>query len=117
MTLALVLSVLAIVAAAVYGASLAVDWLKANGRRYATQLTASVGATAIAIATFSPVGRVMAQSELTLDFDLTPFFDALNLYLPVFIGIFAIVGGIAGAMALAKFVINAVVNAFRGGNL
>lgn len=53
----------------------------------------------------------------TLDFDLTPFFDALNTYLPIFIGLFAIVGGIAGAIALARFVINAVVKAFSGGSI
>lgn len=66
------------------------------------------------------VPAALAQGDpepVTLDFDLTPFFDALNTYLPIFIGLFAIVGGIAGAIALARFVINAVVNAFRGGSI
>lgn len=57
-----------------------------------------------------------AQSD-TITFDLSPFFTSLNQYLPIFIGMFAIIGGIAGAMALARFVIGAVVNAFRGGTI
>jgi hypothetical protein len=54
---------------------------------------------------------------LSISFDLTPFFDSLNQYLPVFIGLFAIIGGISGAMALSKYVINAVVDAFSGRGL
>jgi hypothetical protein len=52
---------------------------------------------------------------MSIEWDLQPFFDALNTYLPIFISLFAIVGGIAGAMALAKFVIGSIVTAFRGG--
>lgn len=55
-----------------------------------------------------------AQDAPTITFDLTPFFDSLNQYLPIFIGLFAIIGGIAGAMALAQFVIGKVVDAFSG---
>jgi len=72
--------------------------------------------TAFVLAVFA-VPSFAQETAPTLEFDLTPFFDSLNMYLPIFIGIFAIVGGIAGAMALAKFVINAVVNAFKGGSL
>jgi hypothetical protein len=54
---------------------------------------------------------------MSIEWDLTPFFDSLNTYLPVFIGLFAVVGGIAGAMALAKFVIGSIVQAFRGGSI
>jgi len=54
---------------------------------------------------------------VSIDWDLQPFFDSLNTYLPVFIGLFAVVGGIAGAMALSKYVIGAIVDAFRGGKL
>lgn len=54
---------------------------------------------------------------MSLEFDLQPFFDSLNTYLPIFIGLFAIVGGIAGAIALARYVINAVIGAFQGGKL
>jgi hypothetical protein len=52
---------------------------------------------------------------MSIEWDLTPFFDSLNTYLPLFIGLFAVIGGIAGAMALSKFVIGAVVDAFKGG--
>ena len=51
---------------------------------------------------------------MSLEWDLTPFFENLNTYLPMFIAVFAIVGGIAGAMALAKFVVGAIVDAFSG---
>ncbi len=54
---------------------------------------------------------------MSIDFDLTPFFDSLNTYLPIFIGLFAVIGGIAGAMALARYVIGAVVKAFSGGQI
>jgi hypothetical protein len=53
---------------------------------------------------------------VSIEWDLTPFFDSLNTYLPIFIGLFAVVGGIAGAMALSKFVIGSIVNAFKGGS-
>jgi hypothetical protein len=38
---------------------------------------------------------------MSLDIDLSPFFDQLNVYLPVFLGLFAIVGAIGGAIALS----------------
>jgi hypothetical protein len=69
----------------------------------------------VAVAMPASVGAVFAQS--TIDFDLEPFFTSLNTYLPIFIGLFAIVGGIAGAMALARYVIGAVVRAFSGGTI
>ena len=68
------------------------------------------------MAIFMIAPAAYAQST-TIQFDLSPFFTSLNQYLPIFIGLFAIVGGIAGAMALARFVIGAVVNAFRGGSI
>lgn len=52
---------------------------------------------------------------MSVSFDLQPFFDSINTYLPTFIGLFAIVGGVAGAMALAKYVIGSIVDAFSGG--
>jgi hypothetical protein len=112
---ALLLAILfTLVTAAVYGAYLTVSWLKANGRQYSAQLAAAAGAF-ISIASVAPT--YAQETTPTLTFDLTPFFDSLNTYLPIFIGLFAIVGGIAGAMALARYVINAVVNAFKGGSL
>lgn len=54
-----------------------------------------------------------AQSD-TINIDMTPFFENMNTYIPIFFGIFAIVGGIMAAMALSKLVINAVVSALSG---
>lgn len=77
--------------------------------------SAFVIAFAGAAVVFPVTPAAFAQS--TIDFDLAPFFDSLNTYLPIFIGLFAIVGGIAGAMALARYVIGAVVRAFSGGSI
>jgi hypothetical protein len=51
---------------------------------------------------------------MSLDIDLSPFFDQLNAYLPAFLGLFAVIGAIGGAIALSKMIIGAVVNAFSG---
>jgi hypothetical protein len=115
MTALMIAVLLFIVASVAYGAYLTVGWLKANGRSHVRALATSAGAFVAAVAAFAPVAPAYAQT--TLEFDLTPFFDSLNTYLPIFIGLFAIVGGIAGAMALARYVINAIVNAFKGGSL
>ena len=72
---------------------------------------------AIAMIALLSVGAPSFASGETITFDLAPFFTSLNQYLPIFIGLFAIVGGIAGAMALARYVIGAVVRAFSGGSL
>lgn len=113
---ALLLAVLfSLVGASVYGAYLSVSWLKANARQHAGKLASAASAFVGFVSVLAPVTPTYAQT--TLEFDLTPFFDSLNTYLPIFIGLFAIVGGIAGAMALARYVINAVVNAFKGGSL
>ena len=69
----------------------------------------------LAVLAFS-VAPSFAQSD-TISFDLAPFFESLNTYLPIFIGLFAVIGGIAGAMALARYVIGAVVRAFSGGSI
>jgi hypothetical protein len=108
-------AVVSVLLASIYGAFLIVGWLRVNGRQHARAIATSVGAFVAAVAAFAPVAPAYAQT--TLDFDLTPFFDSLNVYLPIFIGLFAIVGGIAGAIALARYVINAVVDAFKGGSL
>lgn len=79
----------------------------ARNRRQLTTIFAIIVAFTLAIPAF-------AQDAPTLEFDLTPFFDSLNQYLPIFIGLFAIVGGIAGAMALSKFIIGQIVAAFSG---
>ncbi len=79
----------------------------------------TIGALALltlTLASFAPGGMTFAQST-TIDFDLQPFFDSLNQYLPIFIGLFALIGGIAGAMAISKYIIGAVVDAFSGKGL
>ncbi len=77
-----------------------------------TNLGLAMGALALSAVSFAG-DAVYAQSD-TIQFNLAPFFESLNVYLPIFIGLFAVIGGIAGAMALAKFVIGAVVKAFSG---
>ena len=111
--ISVLLSVL--LASIVYGAYLTVGWLRNNGKQHIRTLSATVSAFVVMVAAFAPVAPTYAQT--TLEFDLSPFFDQLNVYLPIFIGLFAIVGGIAGAIALARYVINAVVDAFKGGSL
>ena len=76
--------------------------------------TLTFALVAAAVLTTLLMPQSAALASVTLDFDLDPFFVALNTYLPIFIGLFAIVGGIAGAMALANFVIGKVVDAFSG---
>lgn len=74
--------------------------------------TVAIGA--LVFGALSLVGNpTYAQSD-TITFDLSPFFTSLNTYLPIFIGLFAVIGGIAGSMALARYVISAVVRAFSG---
>lgn len=76
--------------------------------------TLAFALVAAAVLTTLLMPQAPAFASVTLDFDLDPFFTALNNYLPIFIGLFAIIGGIAGAMALANFVIGKVVDAFSG---
>ena len=62
--------------------------------------------------TFALLGQ-----SVDLQIDMTPFFEQLNQWLPTFVQIFGIIGGISGALFLSKMIIGAVVNAFRGGGL
>lgn len=74
-------------------------------------------AVGVFIAVFVAVNLIpgaTAHASVTLNFNLDPFFESLNQYLPIFIGLFAVIGGIAGAMALSNFVIGKVVDAFTG---
>lgn len=50
----------------------------------------------------------------TIDLDVTPLFESMNGYIPLFLGIFAIPGGIVIAIALVRMLINAVSNAIKG---
>ena len=51
---------------------------------------------------------------MSINLDLTPFFDSLNTYLPTFLGIFGLIGGIAAAIAFGRFIIRFVVDALSG---
>lgn len=104
---------LVVLAAIAYGGSRLWAWVSMPQNR--AKVGMAVSAFVAMVSVVFPVAPSYAQSTLT--FDLTPFFDSLNVYLPIFIGLFAIVGGIAGAMALARYVINAIVSAFKGGSL
>jgi hypothetical protein len=100
--------VLIVAALAVYGAHLFYQWAIASSRRTAGTLAAA----GVALSMVMP--DAVSHASSTIDFNLDPFFDSLNTYLPIFIGLFAVIGGIAGAMALARYVIGAVVKAFSG---
>lgn len=53
-------------------------------------------------------------AQLSLDLNLDPLWTSVNTYFPIFLGIVAIGGGIAIAIAISRFVINALLAAFRG---
>ncbi len=86
---------------------------KENVARVGSAFVIAVASVAVVM----PVSVGAAYAQSTIEFDLSPFFDSLNTYLPIFIGLFAIIGGIAGAIALARYVIGAVVKAFSGGSI
>lgn len=56
-------------------------------------------------------------ASISLDIDLQPFFDALNDYLPIFISVFAVIGGLVAAMGFARYIVNAFISAFNGGRI
>ena len=76
---------------------------------------AAYGAALLAFPTV--VAFAQTDPAPTIDFDLTPFFTSLNTYLPIFMALFAVIGGIAGAMALSRYIIGAIVRAFSGGSI
>jgi p-aminobenzoyl-glutamate transporter AbgT len=55
-----------------------------------------------------------AQEEVELDISLNPFIESLNDFLPTALTIVGFAFGIAAAFALATYVGNALLNAFRG---
>lgn len=65
------------------------------------------------VAMVAPAAAQTAE-PVALNIDLNPLFDNINTYIPVFFGIFAIPGGIAIAIVLVRFIINAVRGAFEG---
>lgn len=115
--LALLVAV-AFVLAVSYGGHLFWSWVESRQKDGKLDIDPNIGALALAAFIFASTGSVFAQSSTpTINFDLTPFFDSLNVYLPIFITLFGVIGGIAGAMALARYIIGAVVRAFSGGSI
>lgn len=58
------------------------------------------------------VGGLIAQ--LSINVDLQPMFDSMNTYLPTFMGLFGLIGGIVAAMQFARYIIGIVTNALSG---
>lgn len=119
LTFLAVLAGLLALAAVSYGGYLFWTWVFAMGikdtaKQYAPHAIAAMAFVAVG---FPASGVAFAQSAPSISFDMQPFFDSLNQYLPIFISLFGIIGGIAGAMALARYIIGAVVRAFSGGSI
>lgn len=51
---------------------------------------------------------------MSIDLDLTPFFDSMNQYLPIFMGVFGIIGGIIAALAFSRYIVGLISNALSG---
>jgi hypothetical protein len=58
-----------------------------------------------------------AQETIALDFDLDSFINSINAFLPLAIQIVGFAAGIAIAFAIAMFVANSLLNAFKGNSL
>lgn len=87
-----------------------------NWFQYRRQALGVFGACFIAaIALFQQTATHAAS--LSLNIDLQPLFDNINIYLPIFFLIFAIPGAIVIAMLIAKLIINSVRAAFEGGKI
>jgi len=105
------ITALALMMLATYGANRAWQWLSTTRRG------GSIAALALTALTAGVMAQPASAQSQTIDFDIQPFFDSLNSWLPTMIQIFAIVGGIIGAMALARYIISTIVKAFQGGQL
>lgn len=51
---------------------------------------------------------------MSINLDLTPFFDSLNDNLPTFLGIFGLIGGITAAIAFGRYIVTFLVKALSG---
>lgn len=60
-----------------------------------------------------PVSRKEVMN-LSIGLDLQPFFDSLNTYLPTFLGIFGLIGGISAAIVFGRFIVGFLVDALGG---
>ena len=54
---------------------------------------------------------------MSIDLDLTPFFESLNTWLPTFLGVFGLIGGIAAAIAFGRYIVSLIVDALSGRTL
>lgn len=120
--------VLLIAVFAAIGLNTSLSWLFREFKKGSRKVK-TLGVTGGAIAALS-LQRVVSFAQtstptpaptdvpaVSLEVDMTPLFESLNTYLPTFIGIFAVIGGIGLAIAFARFLINAVKGAFTGGDV
>jgi len=98
---------------AVYGAAVAWEFVSSVTRRHSSAVGTLVAAFVV-VALAMPGSGTFAQSA-SISLDMTPFFTSLNSYLPTFVGIFGLIGGIAAALGFARFIIGTVVRALSGG--
>jgi hypothetical protein len=63
------------------------------------------------------VTPAFAQETIALDFDLDSFINSINAFLPLAIQIVGFAAGIAIAFAIAMFVANSLLNAFKGNSI
>lgn len=64
------------------------------------------------------VAPAAAQSSgLDLTIDVQPLFDGIETFLPVAISVFGLIGGVAIAFNLARYIVNSFLSAFSGGNI
>jgi hypothetical protein len=61
-----------------------------------------------------PSMGVMAQSSDTIDIDLGPLFTSINTWIPAFLPIIAIGGGISIAIAIGLWIVNLIKSAVSG---
>lgn len=103
-------------ALAVYGAAKTWEAVAKFAHAHQSKATALGVALTLGVMSVMPGAGVFAQST-TITLDMQPFFDSLNNYLPTFVQIFGLIGGIAAAIGFARFIIGSVVNALRGGSV
>ncbi len=61
----------------------------------------------------TPMMSTMAQSSETIEIDLSPLFLSINTWIPTFLPIIAIGGGIAIAIAIGMWVVNMLISSLK----
>ena len=114
-----ILSFLVLLVSAVYGCYIVVSLARKAWQRIKPQSEKTspiaVLVAALLVIMLLPGAGAHAQSA-SISLDMTPFFTSLNSYLPTFVGIFGLVGGIAAALGFARFIVNVVVKAVSDGS-